>query len=200
MVFLPIERLLDVAGRTRETIPAVERLTTLLDQATEPRDGERWVPQPDALPLRLQAVAFAYPDQDRLLQGISFDVERGETVALVGAGGCGKSTLLKLLVGFYAPTSGSVRVYGNDLARVDLTRARAQVALMGQEPISSPPRSPTISPMGGSGPRRRRSSPRLRQRTLTTSSSPSPRATKPGWANTAHGSRAATMASAPGDL
>ncbi len=138
MVFLPIERLLDVAGKTRETIPAVERLITLLDQATEPQDGEPLVRRPEAPPLRLRGVSFAYPDQGRLLEDITFDVARGETVALVGASGCGKSTLLKLLIGFYAPTGGAVDLYGNDLARVDLAQVREQVALMGQEPYLFP--------------------------------------------------------------
>lgn len=133
MVFLPIERLLDFFGRTRETLPAVARLTGILDVAPEPQGSGSLIPAPGAPLIRFQAVAFAYDGGEPLLREISFDVNPGETVALVGASGCGKSTLLKLLCGFYHPQQGTIEIAGNALTAVALNAARAQIALMTQE-------------------------------------------------------------------
>lgn len=58
----------------------------------------------------------------RVLNGVSFRVERGETVVVIGSSGCGKSTLLRLLTGSLKPTSGSLRIFGEDLAHLNETR------------------------------------------------------------------------------
>ena len=135
MVFLPIEQLLNILSRTRETLPAVERVFALLTEAPEPAGEQPFVSVRDAPAVSLQNVSFAYPgrDQEPTLQDISFEIQPGQTVAIVGPSGCGKSTLLRLLTGFYAPTSGAVNVLGNGLDTSDLTGARQQMALMAQQ-------------------------------------------------------------------
>lgn len=133
LVFLPIETLLDSIGRTRETLPSVSRVLSLLDEAAEPTGGKHFERLPDAPAIRVRGLSFAYPGQDALLTDITFDVSRGETVALVGPSGCGKSTLLKLLAGFYPPQSGTIALFGNDLTDVDLAEARERIALVAQE-------------------------------------------------------------------
>jgi phospholipid/cholesterol/gamma-HCH transport system ATP-binding protein len=54
-----------------------------------------------------------------VLNGVSFEVEAGEILAVVGASGCGKSTLLKHVIGLLAPSSGSIELWGTDIARLD---------------------------------------------------------------------------------
>lgn len=81
-------------------------------------------------PLILQNVVKDYPQANRsvrALDGVSLEITRGQFVAIMGASGSGKSTLLHLMAGLTRPTSGQVRVNGQDLARLsesDLTRFR----------------------------------------------------------------------------
>lgn len=64
--------------------------------------------------LVLSDVAFGYRERENLLDGLSFTVNRGEKVALVGASGCGKTTVLKLLLKFYEPERGTIALHGID--------------------------------------------------------------------------------------
>jgi len=77
----------------------------------------------------------------RAVDGITFDVRRGETLALVGESGCGKSTLARLIVGLYAPSRGSIRFEGveisNPAARAETTRMRRRMQMIFQDPFAS---------------------------------------------------------------
>lgn len=69
----------------------------------------------DLADLRVQHLAFRFPGRKRLLEDVSFEVKKGEMVAILGESGCGKSTLLQILQKFYAPESGKIKVNGIDL-------------------------------------------------------------------------------------
>ena len=77
----------------------------------------------------------------RAVDGVSFDVRRGETFALVGESGCGKSTLARLIVGLHTPSRGSIRFDGveisNPAARVATTRMRRRMQMIFQDPFAS---------------------------------------------------------------
>jgi len=77
----------------------------------------------------------------RAVDGITFDVRRGETLALVGESGCGKSTLARLIVGLYAPSRGRIRFDGveisNPAARAETTRMRRRMQMIFQDPFAS---------------------------------------------------------------
>ena len=73
-----------------------------------------------------------------LLQGVSFVVEPGQTVAIVGGSGSGKSSILRLLYRFYDPQGGSVRIDGQDIRDVDLDSMRSVLGAVPQ--ASQPPR------------------------------------------------------------
>jgi len=86
--------------------------------------------------LSAQQVRFGYPGQPRpALEGVSFDLEPGRTLGLVGPTGAGKSTLLRLLLRHNAPTSGSIRWNGVDLHDYTLDALRAAIAWVPQEPF-----------------------------------------------------------------
>jgi ABC-type multidrug transport system fused ATPase/permease subunit len=81
-------------------------------------------------------VTFRYPGQTRdALSDVTFSVAPGETVALVGPSGAGKSTVAKLLLRFYDPTEGEVRVDGRDLRDVRLKQLRDNVTALLQETL-----------------------------------------------------------------
>ncbi len=120
-----------------EGLSAARRLFAALD--VEPEVRER----PGAKPLVItdgtvafDDVGFAYSAEDRpALQGVSFEVKRGETVALVGPSGGGKTTILNLIPRFYDASSGKVTIDGIDVRDVTLASLRDHVALVTQEPF-----------------------------------------------------------------
>src|SRR5690606_28589468 len=129
----------EVWGDLLRAVGATERIVELL--ATEP---DIVAPaQPLALPARVKGeivfdrVRFCYPARPDTpaLDDFSLRVEAGERVALVGASGAGKSTVLALLLRFYDPQGGSIRIDGFDLAQCDPRAVRRQIALVAQEPV-----------------------------------------------------------------
>ncbi|KAI5635208.1 ABC transporter transmembrane region domain-containing protein [Phthorimaea operculella] len=85
----------------------------------------------------LQAVHFRYPTRRNIpvLRGLDLEVERGKTIALVGASGCGKSTVIQLLERYYDPDAGIVAQDGIPLKKLRLVDARRAIGFVQQEPI-----------------------------------------------------------------
>ena len=76
----------------------------------------------------------------RAVDGVTFEIERGETLALVGESGCGKSTVARLLVGLYAPTRGAVQFFGHNLREMHAASGRAlrqKLQMIFQDPYAS---------------------------------------------------------------
>ncbi|MHB8766312.1 MAG: energy-coupling factor ABC transporter ATP-binding protein [Deferrisomatales bacterium] len=84
--------------------------------------------------VEVEDLEFAYPDGTRALNGLSFRVVHGESVAIVGANGAGKSTLLLHLNGYLAPTRGRVRIGDFPLTRATLKDVRKTVGMVFQDP------------------------------------------------------------------
>lgn len=78
-------------------------------------------------------VSFSYDDNNEVLKDISFKVNKGEKIALVGATGAGKSTIVSLLSRFYDPTSGEILIDGKNIKYVDLESLRSQMGIMLQD-------------------------------------------------------------------
>jgi peptide/nickel transport system ATP-binding protein len=76
----------------------------------------------------------------RAVDGVSFEIRRGETLALVGESGCGKSTVARLLVGLYAPTRGEIEFFGHDLRQMNSAAGRGlrqKLQMIFQDPYAS---------------------------------------------------------------
>jgi peptide/nickel transport system ATP-binding protein len=76
----------------------------------------------------------------RAVDGVTFDIRRGETLSLVGESGCGKSTVARLLVGLYTPTAGRARFFGHDLAELNTPSGRGlrqKLQMIFQDPYAS---------------------------------------------------------------
>ena len=87
--------------------------------------------------IAFENVGFEYPTRpgQAALAGLSLTIEPGETVALVGPSGAGKTTVLQLLLRFYDPSSGVIRLDGVDIATLDPTELRGCIGLVPQEPV-----------------------------------------------------------------
>lgn len=88
----------------------------------------------DAAALSAHNLTFSYPDQQPALNGVSFQIGRGEKVALVGPNGAGKSTLLLHLNGLLTPQTGTIEVAGLPMNKTTLPQIRAKVGLLFQNP------------------------------------------------------------------
>src|SRR3954452_6167413 len=88
--------------------------------------------------LALDDVGFGYREGQRVLEGLSAEIRPGEMVAFIGASGTGKSTLLALMLRFYDPTAGALRLDGADFRTVRIADLRAHMALVGQDSVMLP--------------------------------------------------------------
>ena len=87
--------------------------------------------------IEFKDVKFSYPSRPdaKVLKGISFEVNPGETVALVGQSGCGKSTLIQLLERFYDADEGSITIDGQEIKQINPRDLRAMIGFVQQEPV-----------------------------------------------------------------
>ncbi len=129
----------EVIGDLQRAAGATERLLGLLEaRSAVPVPAEPVpLPEPARGAVRFEAVRFAYPARpDRsALDGLDLTVEPGETLALVGPSGAGKTTLFELVLRFYDPDSGTVRVDGVDLRQADPAALRRRIGLVPQDPV-----------------------------------------------------------------
>ena len=129
----------EVWGELQRAAGATERLVELLDTPARILEPAAPAPAPGAmLPgIEFERVRFAYPARpDRAaLERFTLRIAPGERVALVGPSGAGKSTVFALLLRFYDPQEGAVRIGGVDLRAMDPRAARRLVAVVPQEPV-----------------------------------------------------------------
>ncbi len=130
--------LAEVYGDLLRAAGATERLMELLaarSPIASPADPLALPPARGGSTLRLDHVTFRYPSrpQHAALGEVSFEVRRGETVALVGPSGAGKSTVFQLLLRFYDAQSGTITLDGVPLARIALAELRSRVGIVPQE-------------------------------------------------------------------
>ena len=133
----PLRKLSRIQNYFQQSFAATSRIYALLDTHTEKRDRPNAVElAPLEKQIEFQDVSFRYQDSnDWILRKVSFDVQCGEVVALVGLSGAGKSTLPNLLMRFYDPASGAILIDGRDILDAKLTTLRAQIGLVTQEVI-----------------------------------------------------------------
>jgi ABC-type multidrug transport system fused ATPase/permease subunit len=133
----PVQDLSSLSNTIFKAAAGAERVIEVLDE--EPRIADR----PGAVALErargvveLDDVTFTYPGAPGpALHGLDLRAEPGQTIALVGSSGAGKTTLAKLLLRFYDPDSGAVRLDGHDLRDLELRSVRRNVSILLQETL-----------------------------------------------------------------
>lgn len=132
-------QLSEVYGEVVQAAGAAGRLAEWLALRPLVATPERPVamPKPPLGSIRFEDVRFAYPTREDApaLNGLSFTVQPGETVAIVGPSGAGKSTILQLICRFYDPQGGRVLIDGVDIAQADPGEMRERIAFVPQEPV-----------------------------------------------------------------
>ncbi len=142
--FRPISDLSEKYNILQQAMASGERIFDLLDTPADPAAAlpARGAPAAAAADgtafrgrIEFDGVTFSYDGRTRVLDDVSFTVEPGEKVALVGATGSGKTTTVSLLLGFYQPQGGVIRVDGRPLAEWDMHELRRRVGLVLQDPF-----------------------------------------------------------------
>jgi thiol reductant ABC exporter CydD subunit len=133
--YLPLRQVGANFHASAEGLTAAEQVFEVLDQPLPARGTRTDVPDPATAALEVRDLVVRYPDRDGpVVDGLSFTLEPGEVLAVMGASGSGKSTLLQVLLGFVAPGGGRVSVGGVDLADLDPDAWRSVIAWVPQRP------------------------------------------------------------------
>jgi ATP-binding cassette subfamily B protein len=139
MVAGAVGALTEIWGELQRAAGATERLVELLQSSDAVQDPADPLPAPGSRrgEIVFDGVTFSYPSRpsQRALDGIDLTVHPGETVALVGPSGAGKTTIIQLLLRFYDPDGGAVRLDGTDLRAMARADFRRHIALVPQDPV-----------------------------------------------------------------
>ncbi|HTQ54877.1 MAG TPA: ABC transporter ATP-binding protein [Bryobacteraceae bacterium] len=132
--FRPIQDLSEKYNILQGAMASAERIFKLLD--TPPGILPAPAPQPPPASARIEfdGVWFAYKGEDWVLRDVSFTIDPGETIAVVGHTGAGKTTLISLLLRFYDVQKGAIRVGGCDVRHLDPSDLRRQFGVVLQDP------------------------------------------------------------------
>ncbi|HHX28987.1 MAG TPA: ABC transporter ATP-binding protein [Firmicutes bacterium] len=132
-VSFPMEQLPRLLTQMAAEGASAQRVLDLLDTPVERQDGADFPPDPRYPAIEFRNVTFTYPGGSHpALSGVSFKVNLGETVAVVGSSGSGKSTLFRLLLGDHNPDEGEVLVFGHPLHEWSLTALRSHFSYVSQ--------------------------------------------------------------------
>jgi ATP-binding cassette subfamily B protein len=132
-IFGPLQELGNVINIYRETEVSLNNFQIILETPKEPKP-ENPISVGEIATLAFREVTFKHQSAtNNALNGISFSVSRGETIAFVGPSGSGKTTLVKLLVGLYRPQSGIILCNGHSSAEIDLNQLRERIGFVTQD-------------------------------------------------------------------
>ena len=128
----PVIALSNLSSNLLQTLASGERVLSLLAEEPELKDVENAVDLKDVSRIDVENVSFAY-GEEQILSDVSLSVKKGEILGIHGRSGSGKSTLLKLLMRFYDPKSGSIKINGETLPNINTRSLRDNMAYITQQ-------------------------------------------------------------------
>lgn len=128
----PVIALSNLSSNLLQTLASGERVLSLLAEEPELKDVESAVDLKDVSCIEVENVNFAY-GEEQILSDVSLSVKKGEILGIHGRSGSGKSTLLKLLMRFYDPKSGSIKINGETLPNINTCSLRDNMAYITQQ-------------------------------------------------------------------
>ena len=128
----PVIALSNLSSNLLQTLASGERVLSLLAEEPELKDVESAVDLKEVSCIDVENVSFAYGDE-QILSDVSLSVKKGEILGIHGRSGSGKSTLLKLLMRFYDPKSGSIKINGETLPNINTRSLRDNMAYITQQ-------------------------------------------------------------------
>ena len=134
--FKPVKDLATMTSAIAQTTVALERIQKILSADEVIRERQDAAdPGRVSGAIAFENIAFGYDDETQVLRDVSFKIEPGQVVGIVGPTGSGKSTVLSLLPRFYDPSGGRILIDGADVATFKLESLRAQVGFVLQETV-----------------------------------------------------------------
>ncbi|MDR1471734.1 MAG: ABC transporter ATP-binding protein/permease [Synergistaceae bacterium] len=136
LIVQPVRVISKVISSIQQGVPSAERVFEILDERGEVLPSPSPVLLADVKGrITFEDVWFAYEGERWVLEGISFDIEPGQRIAIVGETGSGKSTIADLILRFYDPSHGRILIDGTDLRDLDVTSYRRRVGVVPQDPV-----------------------------------------------------------------
>lgn len=134
MFWRPVMNLSNFYNQLVTNIAGAERIFEILDTKPDLTDGETACEMPEITgAVSFRHVTFSYEKEKEVLKDVSFEIEPGQTVALIGATGAGKSTIVNLICRFYDIQHGQVCIDGRDVKSVTIESLRSQMGIMTQD-------------------------------------------------------------------
>ena len=128
----PVIALSNLSSNLLQTLASGERVLSLLAEEPELKDVESAINLKEVFRIDVENVSFAY-GEEQILSDVSLSVKKGEILGIHGRSGSGKSTLLKLLMRFYDPKSGSIKINGETLPNINTCSLRDNMAYITQQ-------------------------------------------------------------------
>lgn len=133
MLFRPLRQIADKFNTLQMGMVAATRVFKVIDTTSQIDDTGTYIAEHFKGQIKFDSVHFSYVEDETVLKGISFDVNQGNTVAIVGATGAGKSTIINLLNRFYEIDKGVIYIDDIDIKEVTLSSLRTQIAVVLQD-------------------------------------------------------------------
>ena len=132
-LFAPVGYLMGIQDEMYSVNAVLERLDDVFGTETEEEmDKKKQHLQGRIKSIEFENVSFQYGMRQEILHDISFDVQEGESIGVIGTSGCGKTTLIKLIMGFYPVTKGQIKMNGVDISRCTSSSIRQKIAYVSQ--------------------------------------------------------------------
>ncbi|MDC6365491.1 MULTISPECIES: ABC transporter ATP-binding protein [Flavobacteriaceae] len=134
LMIAPIVQMSNIGSQLTEALAGLDRTEELMNTSEEAEEGERTLELDSILGnMDFINVSFSYEEEKEVLHNISFQVKSGHVVALVGSSGSGKSTIAGLAASFLKPDSGTIKIDGKDLSKVNLNSFRQHLGVVLQD-------------------------------------------------------------------